>query len=245
MGNATTGDSEPLTTGLTGLSAGDEETTTGQAASTGRDPDNASAGSESGSTDGIDPTMDEDVSSSGGEESGSGSSGDPTTDPTTGPTTGEIGDAVDLSGWTLTQTNSSREFTLPEGTVVPAGGLVVIGRDATRAQFENYWGTLDADVLYLNAQDTFPAINGGETFTLHDAADAVVDGPTPAMEDGHAVRRADVTSDGMWTMAGEADADPGVGHEDPALAGVFLTEASDATGAGNFVYEYVELQAWP
>ena len=156
-----------------------------------------------------------------------------------------MGEAIDLSGWTLVQTNSSRTFTLPEGTLVSAGGLLVVGRDASRAEFEQYWGPLGDDVAYLDAADTFPAINGDETFTLRDHTDAVIDGPTPAIHSGDALRRADLSSRGTWSPVGETDADPGAGFVDAGASGVFLTEVSDASGSSNYVFEYVELQAWP
>ncbi len=233
--DGTTGGTEPATTsGMSGISAGpvdttapDDETTTGPSSDT--DP------TSPGDTDEASETGDADqIASSGADDDESSSS---------------TGDApvveVDLSGWTIEQTNSVRTFTLPENTLVPAGGLVVVGRDASRAQFEAYWGLLGDDVVYFNAGDAFPAINGDETFTLLDDGGATIDGPTPAIAGGDTVRRNDLSAVGSWTVEAEGNANPGIGHPDPGAAGVFLTEASDASGSGNFVYEFVELQAWP
>lgn len=234
-GSGTTGGSEPVTTsGMSGISAGMVGSTSADDASTGQpglDTEDTSPNDTDGGSEGSDT---DETSSSGtaGEDSGS-STGEPPADD------------VDLSGWTLEQANSARTFTLPNNTLVPAGGFVVVGRNASRAQFEAYWGLLGDDVVYLDAGDEFPAINGDETFTLRDDGGAVVDGPTPAIQAGDTVRRDDLAEAGTWTVADEDGADPGSGHPDPGAPGVFLTEASDATGSGNFAYEFVELQAWP
>lgn len=231
-----TGGNDPAstTTSASGISAGgvdtastDDETTRGPSSDT----------DDTASTDTDGDTDDSDTN----ETSSTGSADDESSSSTGEPPVVE----VDLSGWTVEQANSLRTFTLPADTLVPAGGLVVIGRNASRAQFEAYWGLLGDDVVYFNAGDEFPAINGAETFTLRDDGGAVVDGPTPAIEEGDTVRRDDLAAVGSWTVEGEGNADPGVAHPDPGAAGVFLTEASDATGSGNFVYEFVELQAWP
>lgn len=233
--DSTTGTSEtPTTSGMSGISAGPLDTTT---------PDDETTSEPSSDTDGTDTGGTDDGTDTGGtdETSSSGTSNDDESSSSTGdPTLLE----VDLSGWTVEQANSARTFTLPANTLVPAGGVVVIGRDASRAQFEAYWGPLGDDVVYFDANDEFPAINGDETFALRDGG-ATIDGPTPALQAGTTVRRDDLAEAGSWTVAGERNADPGTGHPDPGASGVFLTEASDASGSGNFVYEFVELQAWP
>ena len=234
--DGTTGGNEPVTTsGMSGISAGPVDTTT---------PDDETTSGPSSDTDDTSPS-DTDASdteaSDTDEASSTGSSDDESSSSTTDAPVVE----VDLSGWTIEQANSARTFTLPENTLVPAGGFVVVGRNASRAQFEAYWGLLGDDVVYLNAGDEFPAINGDETFTLRDDGGASVDGPTPAIQGGDTVQRNDLAAAGSWTIEAEGNADPGVGHPDPGAAGVFLTEASDATGSGNFAYEFVELQAWP
>ena len=232
-----TGTPAPVTTGLTGVSG---------VTSDGDNVGSTSAGATAADTE--DPTDDPADASTGGAGESSGSddaesSGGPGTSGTT-TDTDPVVEGVDLSGWTVTQANSAREITLPEGTVVPVGGVVVIGRDATRGAFEQHWGALADDVVYVDGGDIFPAINGDETFTLRDAGSTVIDGPTPALETGQALRRADLSAEGTWTSSPEVEVDPGVGHPDPGTTGVFITEVSDTNGSGAYVYEYVELQAW-
>ena len=232
---STTGNDGPVTTGVTGISSGaddssaNDDTTTSQPG-----PSTAGDSSYSGNdTTGADESGDD---TTGGDESGD--------DEGSSSTGGLPEDEVDLSGWTLAQTSSAREFTFPAGTVVPAGTVIVIGRDAERAAFEQYWGRLGDDAVYFNGSDVFPAINGDETFSVRDDADAVIDGPTPALEMGTSLHRDDGSAAGSWTPATESEADPGVGVAEPDSPGVFVTEASDASGAGNYVFEYVELQVW-
>src|SRR6202022_2856261 len=50
------------------------------------------------------------------------------------------GAGTDISGWTITQANATIVYTIPAGTVIPANGYVVIGRDATKAAFQTFWG---------------------------------------------------------------------------------------------------------
>jgi hypothetical protein len=234
-GNSTT--SGPVTTGLTGISGG--ASTHEPAASTSGQP--SPSGDETGeATTGADASSGDIAESSGGESSG----GDETGPEPTSSTSGSPGEDIDLSGWTLHQANSARQFTLPEGTVVAPGTVIVLGRDASRGAFEQHWGALDADVVYLDTEDAFPAINGGETFTLRDAGNSAIDGPTPALQGSDAVQRLDLSAPGMWGSETEGNATPGIGHPDPGHTGAFITEASDASGSGAFVYEYVELQVW-
>lgn len=240
--DAGTGTGGAVTTGLTGLSGGggpgSDGTTTAQPgpdADSAPDPDESTTGDgESSGSSGLGDTDDVgDTDDSEGESGSSTTAVDPPED------------AVDLSGWTVVQTGSDRTFVLPEGTVLPAGAVLVIGRDASRGAFEQYWGALAEDVVYVDSEDSFPAINGDETFAVRDPSDAVVDGPTPSLDNGQSLTRTDVAAAGSWTSSGEGDADPGVGHAFAGTSGVFLTEVSDASGSGSFVYEFIELQAWP
>jgi len=226
-----------VTTGLTGLSEGGAQTSDGTTtaqpgpdADSEPDPGEASTGGED---EGSSTGGPEDTDDAGGESGSSTTAIDPPED------------SVDLSGWTVVQTGSDRTFTLPAGTVLPAGAVLVVGRDASRGAFEQHWGALDEDVVYVDSEDSFPAINGDETFSVRDPSDAVIDGPTPALESGQAMARTDVSGTGSWTSGGEGDAAPGVGHAFSGTSGVFITEVSDASGSGSFVYEFIELQAWP
>jgi len=65
---------------------------------------------------------------------------------------------TDISGWTVTQANATVVYTIPAGTVIPANGYVVIGRDATKAAFQTFWGvTLGSNVIYLTTARRLPA----------------------------------------------------------------------------------------
>jgi len=160
-------------------------------------------------------------------------------------------DAIDLSGWTLVQQNSTKSFTIPAGTVLHEGGYLVVGRKASKEQFESFWGrSLGEDVVYVNALDQWPVINGGETFELRDLGGRSVDGPSVAMPSagGAVVARIPGTpapSPLSWTSSPAAvlsNATPGTGQS-PATSpvGVYVSEFADAVGSGNFVYEFVEV----
>src|SRR5688572_6512725 len=139
--------------------------------------DDADAGDDA-NTDASDDADPEGTSDDGSDDAGTTAAideGGETTDTgaleTDGGTeTGATADDIDLSGYAIVQTMSDRTLTLPAGTVVPAGGYLVIGRNATLAQFEAFWGPLPADAVYLDAMaqggEEFPTINGDETYEL-------------------------------------------------------------------------------
>jgi hypothetical protein len=77
---------------------------------------------------------------------------------------------LDISDWRLVQANSAITYNLPPGTVIPDNGYVVIGRSATKTEFEAFWGSaLPSNVVYINSGGAFPAINGSENCTLYNA----------------------------------------------------------------------------
>jgi hypothetical protein len=155
---------------------------------------------------------------------------------------------TDISGWTVTQANATVVYTIPAGTVIPANGYVVIGRDATKAAFQTLWGvTLGANVIYLTTAGAFPQINGSENYTLKNASGTVIDGPTisTSASANQDLRRIDpctgagITSN--WTVGVTTLANPGSGAGAGCAKGVVINEFSDAAGTGNFIYEFVEL----
>ena len=160
------------------------------------------------------------------------------------------GDGIDLSGWSIVQTESDRTFVIPEGTVLQPGDVLIVGRDIGEAAFEDYWGVVfGPDVTYFDSGDTFPAINGDETYELRDDSDSSIDGPTPALVLGESLDRIDPEDAGPtgWqTQSAEVGTPTPGTSTDPAggFTGVFLSEVSDANGNGNFVYEFVELRAF-
>ncbi len=103
-------------------------------------------------------------------------------------------------------------------------------------------------MLYINTGDEFPAINGDEVFSLASADGEVVDGPSAALEAGASLQRVDPSASGAagWSSVSDGNADPGQGAvPGPGHEGPFISEASDASGSGSFVYEFVEVQVWP
>ncbi|MCU1347696.1 MAG: hypothetical protein JWO56_726, partial [Acidobacteria bacterium] len=156
--------------------------------------------------------------------------------------------ATDISGWTVTQANATVVFTIPAGTTIAANGYVVIGRQATQAAFQTFWGvTLGSNVVYINGNGAFPQINGSENYTLKNASGTVIDGPTISTASGanEDLRRNDpCVSAGTasnWTIGATTAANPGSGAAAGCAKGMVINEFSDAAGANNFVYEFVEL----
>lgn len=158
------------------------------------------------------------------------------------------GTGVDVSGWTLTQTDAAYQFVLPTGTVIPAGGYAVIARSADQTSFETFWGrTLGADVVFVNSAGKMPVINGSETYQLTNSAGAVVEGPTIAMgaSGAQSIQRIDLCgaagSASSWQVVSSGSGTPGSGAPAGCNGSVRILEFSDATGTGNYIYEFVEL----
>ncbi|MFA6957932.1 MAG: Ig-like domain-containing protein [Thermoanaerobaculia bacterium] len=155
-----------------------------------------------------------------------------------------------LDGWRLVQANSALTWYFPTGTLLPTKGYVIVGRNATKAAFETYWGrTLGANVVYVNAADAMPQINGGETFTLYNAAGTKVDGATVAMATagGESLQRTKPCGGAnkatSWSRVASSAATPGTGAPAACGKGAYIGEFSDALGTGNFAYEFVEIQS--
>jgi len=158
---------------------------------------------------------------------------------------------LDISGWKLIQANAAGTFVIPNGTVIPAGGYIVIARSATQASFETFWGVkLDVGCVFLNTQDVTgvaPKINGAETFTLQHAAGETIDGPSvglPATLSGNTAYQRTAASAaagliGSWTIGTVVS--PGAGLTSSGTGKVVIGEIADAAGTGNFVYEFIEL----
>jgi hypothetical protein len=150
----------------------------------------------------------------------------------------------------VVRASNNAAFTLPANTIVPIGGYVVVARNTTKAAFETFWGTtLGANVAFVNsASDSIIVINatsGG--YSLRRNANTVIDGPTIAATAPNSIQRnqpvgaADAA--GSWTVVGADDATPGSGQAagSPAASGCYISEISDAVGAGAFVNEFVEI----
>lgn len=157
--------------------------------------------------------------------------------------------SIDVSGWTLRQFNSSLSFVLPTGASIPSGGYLVVGRDATRAEFLSTFPSMPASTQYIDsnsqggcANGCFPQINGSENFLLSNATNTTVDGTTISMSTGSAYQRVTPGSPSgntsSWNIVPMASANPGQGAGTGSGAGVRINEMSDAS---NFTREFVEL----
>lgn len=171
------------------------------------------------------------------------------TSPTVTVTVSNVVTGTDISGWTITQANATITYTIPAGTVIPANGYVVIGREATKAQFQAFWAvTLGSDVVYLTTSTgSFPQINGSENYTLKNGSGTIIDGPTISMSSagGQDLRRIDpclaAGTASSWTVGATTLSNPGSGAGAGCGKGVVINEFSDASGTGNFIYEFIEL----
>ncbi|MCU1245747.1 MAG: hypothetical protein JWN02_1657 [Acidobacteria bacterium] len=163
-------------------------------------------------------------------------------------TVNNVATGTDISGWTVTQANATVVYTIPAGTIVPANGYLVIGRDATKAAFQTFWGvTLASNVVYLTTAGAFPQINGSENYTLKNASGTVIDGPTISQSSsaGQSIQRKDPCQaaglTASWNVLTSTSGTPGSGAGAGCAHGMVINEFSDATGTNNFVYEFIEL----
>ncbi len=158
------------------------------------------------------------------------------------------GTPINIGGYSIVQANATLTYTIPAGTIIPSRGYVIVARNATKAQFEGFWGvTLGANVVYLNAADGMPQINGSETYDLRNASNTRVDGISVAMASagGESLKRlngcGNANKASSWSRTASSTGNPGAGAPAPCGKGVFISEFSDALGTGNYVYEFVEL----
>jgi hypothetical protein len=151
--------------------------------------------------------------------------------------------SLDLSGWRLVNDNPQFEFTFPAGTVIAAGGYLVVGRANDRAGFEAAWGPLDPAAAYLDSGDELIVNATPRPYTLLDAGGAAVDGPTVTIARDASKARRDACLDAglatAWEARADDRADPGRGAPAACGAGVVITEMSDA---GDYRNEFVELR---
>lgn len=171
------------------------------------------------------------------------------------PRTFDVDDAtatgdLDLSNWKIVQSNSALTFSLPAQTRISPDGYVIVARHASKTAFEAFWrgGTpLPGNVVYVDAGGSFPVIGGSERYRLRDAGGTLVDGPTVAMSTsgGQSIQRKDpclaAGQAASWKFPGTGAATPGSGAGPGCGHGVVINEFSDASGTGNFKFEFVEL----
>ncbi|MDX1974024.1 MAG: endonuclease [Candidatus Sumerlaeia bacterium] len=152
---------------------------------------------------------------------------------------------INLSGYKLIETDANLTVTFPNGTLLPAGGVLIVSRQASRSVFEARWGTLPASTRFINAFDIIGGnglvINGGEIFELRNAANQLVDGPTATTgisAQNARVHRSSLTTN-SWSSGTAASATPGVVGLTPAGAGLRITEFADP--ASSFTEAFVEI----
>lgn len=227
----------PAGEGSTGTHPDDDDGTDGGTG--GADTQSGDGATDDGATDDGGSTGGDDAQTSGGSDDG-------------GADDGTLPDAIDVSDFQLVQTDAFRMVTLTAGTIVPPGGYLLIGRDATRAEFEAYWGPLPAEAVYVDGAlldaDGFPTINGNETYELLDSSGSAVDGPSAPLALLGNMQRVDPGEPASLAPSWESsidpdtDATPGAGQVDSALfSGIYISEVSDAVGSGNYVFEFIEL----
>lgn len=138
------------------------------------------------------------------------------------------------------------------GTRVPRGGVLIIARDASRAEFEDHWGiTLGANVVFLksgNPNSGIPVINNNEQWSIFNRSNQREDGPTLVGGTAKSYKRIRVgnpSSEASWEITPESAATPGVTDLAPTDRGVLVSEWSDASGGGDYIYEFIEIYVNP
>ncbi|MBN2357862.1 MAG: hypothetical protein JXR83_00315 [Deltaproteobacteria bacterium] len=161
---------------------------------------------------------------------------------------------IDLTGYRI----ENREHSPPQLSVIPAGiglepgQMLIVGRFSGEAEFELYWGVdLGADVVYITNADAnrVPMVNGGEKWALTDPGGSViVDGVTIAGAIGNSYQR--ITADSAsyqssWSALSDTDATPGSTSLPGSGVGLVISEWSDASGTGHYIYEFIEIYYAP
>jgi hypothetical protein len=170
----------------------------------------------------------------------------------------DLGATQDLSRFDLVQFNTTIEFFIPTGTIVKRGGYLVIARNATKTQFQNFYGrTLPNNVVYINAAatgQTFPSINGNERYALFDSQFILVDGTTiPQPSFGgrnfgrlNCGRAAGLTTSWSSNTANVANSNPGAPGPGSSLdpSGAFkpcISEIADVQSGQPTNFEFIEI----
>ncbi len=152
----------------------------------------------------------------------------------------QTGDSLNINNYQIKQYSASYTYTFGDITLFD-GEYIVIGRNADKAAFETFWNvSLAANVIYINGANSALSINGAETFSLHDATPSLIDSSTSALVGGNTVVR-DATNLNTWTQFDDTTGTPGSGVTGGNDAGFVITEYSDASGTGNYIYEFVEV----
>ncbi|MCX7829842.1 MAG: lamin tail domain-containing protein, partial [Acidobacteria bacterium] len=157
--------------------------------------------------------------------------------------------ALDISGWTIKQYNSTQTFTFPQGTTIPQNGYLVLARNVTRAQFEAQWPSMPSETVFVNSNPNgscpdgcFPMINGSEVYELYNSSNTLIDGPTISISTSNSYQRKNPSDNpslsASWNVFPAANATPGSGAGALSGKGVVINEMADSS---NFSYEFIEL----
>jgi len=160
--------------------------------------------------------------------------------------------ALDISGWTIKQYNTSLTYTFPAGTTIPQNGYLVLGRNVARDAFLAAFPSMPSETVFVNSNETgscgtagcMPQMNGSETFELYNASSVLVDGVTIAMSSsgGNAYQRKNPAdppgSSSSWTTVPYTSANPGTGAGTLSGRGVVINEMADVSPYAN---EFIEL----
>lgn len=158
--------------------------------------------------------------------------------------TGTPAAAFDLSGYVLKQNGSTQSYTLPNGTTIQSGNILIVARETDKAGIESAWSTtLPVGAVVVNSGGTFPQINGNETYQLLNPQSQVIDAESPtstlAATNGQAALRA-ATNNTTWNLiAAGPSAAPGADTFPSHGAGVVIVKFGEPVSG--FAAEYVEL----
>jgi hypothetical protein len=156
---------------------------------------------------------------------------------------------VRLSFFQFNETTARESSSMPFSTLVPHGGFVVAARNATKAEFEAFYGrTLDTNVVYIDAATDgftkFPVITGGSAYEFSDPQGVIIDGPSIALPSNTILSRtscdAPAGAAASWTSkpASASNGTPGTGPLSTGQDRICITEIADSNRQQ---FEYVEI----
>ena len=153
-----------------------------------------------------------------------------------------LGADINICGYSIKQFDASHTYVLPD-TIIGEGDFIIVARDCSKSAFETFWNTiLGSNVLFINSGNTLPMINGDESFALYDSIGTLIDSTNTIMPAGeNRCMNRDSSNVNVWSELPSASANPGVFSGANHNAGLIITEFSDSTGTGNYVYEFVEI----
>ena len=152
-------------------------------------------------------------------------------------------ETIDLSGWLVSGT-SPCFFQFPSGTIAKRNSTVVLARNASQDDFEEFWGrALPNNVLFIDTEGGCPQIVGGERFSLNSSKGERIDGPSPPIIGEGNLQRTTATGPPerfqSWDFGAASEASPGNSDSLESKSSIYISEISDAIGSAE--YQFVEL----